>query len=258
MSPRRRLLLVAAAALAALVLAMTAVRLAPADAPPAARAPQDQPGPVLLVPGYGGGTAGLEVLAAALRADGRAASVVPAPDGGTGDLRVAADALAGAVDEALAGSGASSVDVVGYSAGGVVVRLWAQDHGSSARRVVTLGAPHHGTRVAALGAALSPGSCPVACQQLVPGSALLDGLDETPDGPQWLSLWTAQDEVVTPPGSARLAGAVNVELQDVCAAAVVSHGELPTSPLVRGLVVRALSAAPLAQPTAADCAALSS
>jgi triacylglycerol lipase len=257
-SPRRRLLLLAVAALVVVAAAVSAARLAPSQSTPTARAPQDQPGPVLLVTGYGGGTAGLEVLAAALRASGRTATVVPAADGGTGDLRAAADALAAAADDALARSGAPSVDVVGYSAGGVVARLWAREHSAQARRIVTLGSPHHGTRLAALGAALAPASCPVACQQLVPGSPLLDELDETPDGPQWLSLWSAQDEVVTPPRSARLEGAVNVELQDVCAGAVVRHGELPTAPLVRGLVLRALSAAQLEQPGAEECARLSS
>jgi triacylglycerol lipase len=255
-SPARRLLLAACAAL--LVVAGAAAAVLSSSRAPAAQAPQDQPGPVLLVPGYGGATAGLEVLAAAVRATGRSATVVRLPEQGTGDLRRAADVLAVAVDEALRASGAPSVDVVGYSAGGVVARLWAQDHAGQARRVVTLGSPHHGTRVAALGAALAPGSCPVACQQLVPGSPLLDGLDGTPAGPQWLSLWTDRDQVVTPPESARLEGAVNVELQDVCPAAAVDHGGLPTAPLVRGLVLQALSPAPLVAPTPADCARLSS
>ena len=260
MSRSRRLLLLALAALVAIAAVAAALTLR--SSPTTVRAaPQDRPGPVLLVPGYGGGTAALEVLAAALRATGRSATVVPAPDEGTGDLQAAADALAVAVDDALRTSGAPSVDVVGYSAGGVIARLWAQDHAAQARRVVTLGSPHHGTRVAALGAALAPGQCPVACQQLVPGSPLLDALnagDETPDGPQWLSLFTADDEVVTPPESARLDGAVNVALQDVCAGAVVSHGQLPTAPLVQALVLQALSAAPLQPPAPADCAALSS
>ncbi len=259
MSPARRLLLAAVAAL--LVLTGGAAAVLSSSRAPAVPAPQDQPGPVLLVPGYGGGTEGLEVLAAAVRVTGRSATVVRLPEQGTGDLQRAADVVAAAVDEALRASGAPSVDVVGYSAGGVVARLWTQDHAAQARRVVTLGSPHHGTRVAALGAALAPGSCPVACQQLVPGSPLLDGLnddDETPAGPQWLSLWTERDQVVTPPESARLEGAVNVELQDVCPGAAVDHGGLPTAPLVRGLVLQALSAASLSAPTSADCARLSS
>ncbi len=258
-SPARRLLLIAVAAL--LVVTAVAAALLSTSGGPGAEAPQDSPGPVLLVPGYGGGTAGLEVLAAAVQATGRSATVVRPPDQGTGDLHRAADVLATAVDEALRSSGAPSVDVVGYSAGGVVARLWAQDHAEQARRVVTLGSPHHGTRVAALGAALAPGSCPVACQQLVPGSSLLDRLnddDETPAGPQWLSLWTDRDQVVTPPQSARLEDAVNVVLQDVCPGAAIDHGALPTAPLVRGLVLQALSTAPLAAPTSADCARLSS
>lgn len=259
MSRSRRLLLLALAVLLVVAAGLGAVGLRPSATGPAA--PQDQPGPVLLVPGYGGGTEGLEALAGALRVAGRAATVVRSPDEGTGDLRAAADALDVAVDEALRTSAAPSVDVVGYSAGGVIARLWAQDHATKARRVVTLGSPHHGTRVAALGAALAPGQCPVACRQLVPGSPLLDELndeDETPDGPQWLSLWTAGDEVVTPPESARLDGAVNVAVQDVCPTATVSHGQLPTAPLVQVLVLEALTARALEPPAPADCAGLSS
>jgi pimeloyl-ACP methyl ester carboxylesterase len=261
-SPARRRLLLAAGVLAVVLLGLIVVpRLAPDDVVNDPAAPQDRPGPVLLVPGYGGGTGSLEVLAAALRATGRTATVVGLPGDGTGDLRDAAEALAAAVDTALASSGAPSVDVVGYSAGGVVARIWAQDHAGQARRVVTLGSPHHGTKVAALGAAFAPGACPVACRQLVPGSELLDDLndgDETPDGPQWLSLWTSQDETVTPPESARLEGAVDVLLQEVCPGVAVSHGQLPTAALVQGIVRRALSPEPVTAPRPADCARLSS
>ena len=253
MSPARRLLLQGLALLigvAAVFLVLSRVLDAPRTA--LQRAPQDAPGPVLLVPGYGGSTGALEVLAAALREAGRQTTVVRLPGDGTGDLRESAQALADAADAALA-AGAPSVDVIGYSAGGVVARLWAQDNLGDVRRVITLGSPHHGAELAALGAAFSPGSCPAACQQLVPGSDLLEGLnagDETPDGPQWLAVWTTQDEVVTPPESARLEGAVNVALQQLCPGLQVTHGQLPTHPAVKALVQQAVSPADVTPPAA--------
>lgn len=255
MRPIPRLLVQSLAVLLAVVsvAAVTGALLedaAPSGVARRAAAPQDLPGPVLLVPGYGGSTRGLEVLATALRDAGRDAVVVRLPGDGRGDLRASAQVLAAAADAAVAG-GAPSVDVVGYSAGGVVARLWAAERPEQARRVVTLGSPHHGAELAALGAAFSPGACPVACQQLVPGSDLLDELnedDETPEGPQWLAIWTTQDEVVTPPASARLDGAVNVALQELCPGIQVDHGALPTHPVVQTLVLQAISLPDVKQP----------
>jgi triacylglycerol lipase len=258
---RRRLLLgVVAAVLVAVLVAVVLVLTRGGDDPERPAVAQDRPGPVLLVPGYGGSTSALDQLAVRLRAAGRAATVVRLPGDGTGDLREQARTLDSAVRSALAG--ASSVDVVGYSAGGVVARLWAADDGGArvARRIVTLGAPHHGTSVAALGASLLPGQCPAACQELVPNSRLLTDLntDETPDGPVWVSLWTEQDQIVTPPDSARLDGALNIPVQSVCADARIDHSTLPTDPLAQALVLDALSAAVPVAPTAADCSRLRS
>jgi triacylglycerol esterase/lipase EstA (alpha/beta hydrolase family) len=262
MSPRRRALLLGLAAVVALVAVVIGVRSRGSEPVVTRAVPQDRPGPVLLVPGYGGSTASLETLAARLRALGRNATLVALPGNGTGDLREAAKVLDTAVEQALS-AGAPSVDVVGYSAGGVTARYWVKELGgaSLARRVITVGSPHHGTTLAALGAQFASGACPLACQQLVPGSELLDRVnagDETPDGPQWLSLWTSQDETVTPPDSARLTGAVDVVLQDVCPGATISHGGLPTAPLVQALVLRALGPEDITAPRAADCAALQS
>ena len=259
MSPARRLLLTGlAAVLGAALLAAAVVLVLRDDAPPLVRAAQDRPGPVLLVPGYGGDTVALSVLALRLQQEGRTATLVDLPGDGTGDLREAARALDDAVERALRG-GAPSVDVVGYSAGGVVARLWAREDGAGqARRVVTLGSPHHGTRLAALGAVFASDACPPACRQLVPGSDLLDALnegDETPDGPEWLSVWTEQDRVVTPPATARLEGAAQVVVQQVCPGRRVDHARLPVDPAVQAIVLQALSPAPVAPPTAAVCAA---
>lgn len=210
---------------------------------------QGDPGAVLLVPGYGGNAAALDTLAVELRATGRAVRVVELPDGGTGDLNGQADALDDAVTDAL--RHAPSVDLVGYSAGGVVARLWFErfDGEHKARRIVTLGSPHHGARLAATGAAALPGACPTACQQLAPGSALLDTLPEpVPRPPQWLSIWSEQDQTVVPPDSARLAGAVDADIQRLCPGRQVSHAQLPTDAYVTGLVADALGPAGIQPP----------
>ncbi len=251
---RRRLFLVIAAVLTGLLAVGVLLSVTGRDATqtPAAQVAQDRPGTVVLVPGYGGSTSSLEVLADRLRGAGRTAVVVSLPGDGTDDLTAYVPVLDAAVKSALR-AGAPSVDVVGYSAGGVVARLWLKDGGAAdTRRVVTLGSPHHGTRLAGAGAVLAPDRCPTACRQLVPGSPLLEALnagDETPVGPLYLSLWTTSDQTVTPPDSARLDGAVNVVLQAVCPEATTSHGDLPRDRQVQAIVLKALGPGPLNPPT---------
>jgi triacylglycerol esterase/lipase EstA (alpha/beta hydrolase family) len=256
-SPRRRILLLGTAAVVVLLLAVVGVRLVlsrlggPVD--------QARPGTVLLVPGFGGSRTALSQLADRLRDGGRTATVVALPGDGTGDLIAQAATLDVAARRAL-DAGAPSVDVVGYSAGGVVTRIWVDrfDSADRARRIVTLGSPLHGARQAADGLALGGAACPTACRQLAPGSDLLNRLAATPlpDGLPWLSVWTENDQTVQPPDSARLDGAVNVPLQSLCPDARVAHGELPTDPRVTALVLRGLAAAPLTPPT--GCATVSS
>jgi triacylglycerol lipase len=219
---------------------------------------QETPGPVLLVPGYGGGTAGLEVLADALRAQGREVTLVDLPGDNTGDLDRQARELGKTAILTLHRTGERSVDVVGYSAGGVVARLWVREHGggSLARRVVTIGSPHHGTDVAGLGGDVAPDSCPDACRQLQPDSELLRRLnagDETPAGPLWVSIWTTDDRIVVPASSAELNGALGFTVQSVCPGAVVSHGELPQHPIVVATVTRELAVAEPAVPGPEIC-----
>jgi triacylglycerol lipase len=261
MSPRRRALIAAAAVLVvAAVVAVLVAALRPGPAQPSGLPPQNRPGPVLLVPGYGGGTGALDVLGRRIRATGREAIVVRLPGSGTGSLLAEAAALNTAVGQVLA-RGAPSVDVIGYSAGGVVALIWARldDGVAKARRVITLGSPFHGTELAAGAEGLVPGACPIACQQLTPGSSLLASLRAAdPAGlPRWLSLWTTDDTTVTPPDSARLAGAINVPVQSLCPSARISHSQLPINPLVTAIVLQAIGPGPLRDPSrpevAADC-----
>ena len=264
MSPRRRLLVAVLVALVLVAAGVVGVRLLRTGEPavdPVARPAQDRPGPVLLVPGYGGSRGSLERLAARIEATGRSATVLTLVGDGTGDLSAQVAVLDAAVDAALA-AGAPSVDVVGYSAGGVVAGLWvARDDGAAkARRVVTLGAPLAGTSLAATASVIAPDACPAACRQLAPGSAEITELerDRVGEALPWLAVWTADDETVTPPeAAARLAGTVQVQLQAVCPGARVTHSALPTDPAVTGVVLRALSADPLGGAvTGVDCADL--
>jgi pimeloyl-ACP methyl ester carboxylesterase len=259
LSPRRRVLVAVVALLVGATLVTALVRVVRGAGTPDGYPDQSRPGTVLLVPGYGGSANSLAALAARIRSVGRTASVVDLPGDDTGDLVAQAAALDAAVARATR-SGAGSVDLIGYSAGGVVVRLWVARHGGehSARRVVTLGSPLHGARIAAVGSVVVPGACPVACRQLVPGSSLLAELNAVPPPARlrWLSVWTENDQTVTPPDSARLTGALNLAVQSICPDARVAHGQLPTDPLVTGLVLRAIGTAPMAAPGAADCAAL--
>jgi triacylglycerol esterase/lipase EstA (alpha/beta hydrolase family) len=213
--------------------------------------------PVLLVPGYGGGTAGLDVMAAALRREGRDVTVVQLAGDGTGDLNVQADVVEDAVRRAVT-AGAKSVDLVGYSAGGVTVRLWVRqyDGGSVARRIVTLGSPQHGTDLAALATDLAPGACPEACRQLATDSLLIRQLnsgDETPSGPEWVSIWTTDDTVSTPPQTASLTGALDFSVQHVCPSVHLTHGQLPSSPVVIAMVEAELRRTPPVVPGPEVC-----
>jgi triacylglycerol lipase len=251
-SPRRRFLLlgVAAAVVVALVVVLGLRLFGGSDTDDGSRPDQARPGTVLLVPGYGGSRTALTRLADRLDAAGRKTDVLTLPGDGTGALLTQAKALDSAVRDALS-AGEPSVDVIGYSAGGVVTRLWVDRYAGAevARRIVTLGSPLHGAQIAGVGAALAPDACPQACRELAPGSTVLKSIaGDLPSGLPWLSIWTENDETVQPPDSARLDGAVNLPLQSICPSALVSHSDLPTDPAVTALVLRALGTAPLTKP----------
>jgi triacylglycerol lipase len=256
LSPRRRILLCVLALVVAAVAVVAGVKV-PRGQPEAV---PGRPGAVLLVPGYGGSAASLDELAARIRGIGRTATVVQLAGDGTGDLAVQAQVLDGYVNRAI-GAGSGPVTVIGYSAGGVVAWLWDVEDGGASRaaEIITLGSPLHGARIASVGTAYDPGLCPVACQQLAPGSALLTQLQQsTQPRPPWLSLWSTDDQTVQPPDSARLPGAANVPLQSVCPGVDIQHSQLPTAPIVVGLVLRAVASNRVTVPAPSDCAALKS
>jgi triacylglycerol lipase len=235
---RRRALFATLAAVLVALAAVGGVRLLLGDDPRDPPA-QDRPGTVILVPGYGGSQDALRVLAGQIEATGRDTHIVTLPGDGTGDLLAQVAVLDADVDAAL-DRGAPSVDVIGYSAGGLVARLWvAREQGElRARRVITLGSPLHGSMLAAQGNVADV--CPPACRQMIPGSSLLATVEPAPVPLPWLSIWTENDQTVLPPDSSRLDGAENLALQQLCPGIHIEHGELPTHPLVVAIVLDAL------------------
>jgi triacylglycerol lipase len=240
---RRRQVQVLAGLVAVLVLALVVwlvVRAVNKDG----GADQASAGPVLLVPGYGGDTSDLAPLAAAVERQGRQAVIYRPTGKEQGDLRVQARRLSALAKDTMKRTGAPSVDVIGYSAGGVIARLFVRDDGGASvvRRVLTLGSPHHGTDTATDIKDVA-GRCPTACEQMATGSELIARLnsgDETPSGPRWITVRTDKDTVVTPTTSARLDGALNIRVQAVCPGADTTHGTLPRDPVVLATIGSAL------------------
>jgi triacylglycerol lipase len=117
------------------------------------------------------------------------------------DLDRLAALLAQRVDALLAHTGADKVAIVGHSLGGVISRAYLRRSGAAhVAGVVTLAAPHHGTRIAWLG--WGRNGC-----QMQPDNQWLRCLNAAALPPIPIaSIWSVDDELVAPPDSARLAG----------------------------------------------------
>lgn len=184
---------------------------------------------VLLIPGHGGGKEGVTQLASLLGKAGFSPRVVDIGDGSE-SINVYAAELARQAKES------GSVALVGYSQGGLIARAAAALAPGNISRVITVGTPNQGTNIAALGARFTPEACSASCQEMVPGSAFLEGLPVAGEENRWLSLYTSQDEVVRPADSAVLEGALNIDLVEVCPELMLTHGSIVSSKATGELV----------------------
>ncbi|NES29438.1 lipase [Micromonospora terminaliae] len=187
--------------------------------------------PVVVVGGLIGISIAYEPIAARLRADGYRVSIYQLPNLGFGDIRESARALSSYVDQVRAATGATKVDLVTHSEGGLVSRWYVKFLGGAGKvdHYLSLGSPQQGTYVANIINFLGLGSCAgiVACQQMSIGSSLLadlNGGDDTPGAVRWTTVRTWQDELVRPVDNAALAdGATNVLVQAWCPLRLVGH-----------------------------------
>jgi triacylglycerol esterase/lipase EstA (alpha/beta hydrolase family) len=152
-----------------------------------------------------------------------------------------------AVNDLLAATGARQVALVGHSMGGLVIRAWMRAHGTQrVARVITLGTPHQGTRIAKV--SMTPNGA-----QMVWRSQWLQALErsETPATRSLISIaLTHHDNIVYPQREQVLAGASVTEFDRV------GHLELCLNPMVIGWLVQQLSAGAAAEPVAVSDAPL--
>ena len=145
----------------------------------------------------------------------------------TSNATVAQD-IANRVAAIKAATGASKVDIITHSMGGLSSRYYLKNLGGTANvdDWVSLGGPNHGTTWAYF-------CFSTPCIQMRPGSSFLNSLnsvDETPGAVNYGTWWSPCDEVINPDTSTILSGATN--RQTAC----ISHGGLLSNSTVYGQV----------------------
>jgi pimeloyl-ACP methyl ester carboxylesterase len=146
------------------------------------------------------------------------------------DARPLAAELRKLVEEVAAASPAQIV-LLGHGLGGLVARLYGRDFGPGrVRRIVTLGAPHRGSR-------LSPLHGPLR-KLLAPRGRLINYLEAADPVPQQfdvIALLSTFDAFVLPPANGEYPGVFNIQVNDV------GHYALLLSKRVFGLLEESLA-----------------
>ncbi|MFI5498608.1 esterase/lipase family protein [Nocardia asteroides] len=189
---------------------------------------------------------------------------------GTEDMRVSFAQLAAFVDDVLAATGATKVDLVGFSQGANVSRFYVNKLGGAPKvgTWVGLASPSYGGVMYGLvpvGQAI-PGMMDVyakvtstAAVQQAQGEPIMVELNaggDTVPGVRYVTVGSRVDEMIQPFENIALhgAGAENLVLQDLCADDLTGHFHLVYDPFVQQLLLRVLdpvhAPAPVCQPVA--------
>src|SRR3954463_5475595 len=132
------------------------------------------------------------------------------------------------VDSILAATGATKVDIVSHSMGGLSSRYYLKNLGGDQKvdDWVSLGGPNHGTDTANF-------CFDTSCVEMRQGSSFLKSLnsgDETPGGVTYATWWSPCDEVINPDSSVSVSGAANTQT------ACLGHSQLHDDAGVYGQV----------------------
>jgi pimeloyl-ACP methyl ester carboxylesterase len=179
----------------------------------------------------------------------------------TGDIAASAAQLASFVNTVLAQTGASKVDLVGHSQGGMMPRYYINFLGGAAKvnDFVAFAPSNYGTTLDGLTQLASllgvtsqiNGTLTSFCQACVEqeqGSAFLANLNKTPTvaGPKYTVIESVDDEVVTPYTNAFLPAApnvTNITVQNQCFLDGSDHLEIAADPIAMADMLNALDPA---------------
>jgi len=243
-------------------LAFLAASLAVVATPTPAPAAAQTRDPVVIVPGFTTGpivSIGYLPLQARLTAAGYDTTLLVYPDYGLGDIHANAVRLRTTVDAVKARTGASKVDLVAHSMGGLVSRDYIKNLGGagSVDTLTMLGTPNYGTAIANLANLIDCAGI-TACQQMASGSTYLHALnagDDTIGDVRYTSIATKLDVVATPYTNSFLANdgnIANVAVQDQCWLRLPGHLTLITDGAVADGILDVLRD----QPVRMNCWAL--
>ncbi len=164
----------------------------------------------------------------------------------TGPIGRSARQLRSFVNKVRSATGASRVDLVGHSQGGMMPRYYLKFLGGAQKvdDLVGIAPSNHGTTKSMDSGGTSP--CR-ACEQQAAGSRFLRRLNhggDTVRGPDYTVISTKYDEVVTPWRTQFLDGprarVTNILLQRKCPLSVIEHDQTPNDPVVQRLALNAL------------------
>ncbi|MEV4234319.1 alpha/beta fold hydrolase [Nocardia sp. NPDC049737] len=184
---------------------------------------------------------------------------------GTEDIAVSAYQFGAFVDQVLAATNATQVDIVGFSQGANVTRYYVNklDGAPKVGKWIGLASPSYGGVMYGLVpvAQSIPGALQafarvtsLAAVQQVQGSPLMAELNaggDTVPGPHYVTIGSRVDEMIQPFSNIALHGpnVENIALQDECAVDLTGHFHMVYDPFVQELLLRTLDPVHAPAPT---------
>jgi triacylglycerol esterase/lipase EstA (alpha/beta hydrolase family) len=150
---------------------------------------------------------------------------VVTPHHGMDDIQVSSEHVVYAIREVHRRSG-RKVDIIGHSQGGTNPRWalrWWPDTRAMVDDYIGIAPSAHGGK--AVNRMCSDGCAPALWQQTYMSNFVkaMNSGGETFPGIDYTVVWTAYDEFLTPPESTTIAGATNIQLQQICPGDTSEH-----------------------------------